>query len=134
MVACDALGSLAGLHLSGSINSIHIAGARITELASFDLANVSTDVVLLRTALQNLDAFASLRAVQGGIAIWDNPALTDMDGLAELEASGGINIRGNAALEHLPAFEALSRLKSLFIEDNAVLSELPSFSALYADL
>jgi hypothetical protein len=134
VVVCDELESMAALRLSGSISSIYIDSARLTELGSLDVSFVLNDITILRTALENLDAFASLRAVQGGLAILENPALTDLDGLAQLELSGGINIRGNAALERLPAFDALSRLKILIIEDNAVLSELPPFSALNADL
>lgn len=126
--------TLEALRVTGAIGSIHISGERITDLGSFEVTSFSSEMIITRTGLQNLDAFAQHKAVTGTLAILENSDLTDVDGLGQLEVSGGLVFRDNPALARLPSFDALSRLKSLMIWDNAVLSELPAFAALNADL
>jgi hypothetical protein len=134
ILTCDELESMAALRLTGEISSIHISGQRLTELGSVGVWGVLSEVILSGTGLANLDAFAELSYVGGALAILDNPALTNVDGLSQFEGGGGLVIRGNAALSRLPAFDAITRLDALMIQDNAVLSELPAFSGLNPEL
>jgi hypothetical protein len=124
---------MAALRLTGWLSSVYINGARLSELGSLGVTSVLNDVVLLGTDLASLDAFAELSFVGGTLAILDNSALTNVDGLSRFEGGGALVIRGNAVLSRLPAFEAISRLDGLMIQNNAVLSELPPFSGLNAD-
>jgi hypothetical protein len=132
-VVCDELESMAALQVTGWISSMYINGARLTELGSLGVTNVSNDIVLLGTALPNLDAFAELSSVGGALAILNNSALTNVDGLSQFEGGGTLVVRGNPALSRLRAFDAISRLEGLMIQNNAVLAELPAFSGLNAD-
>jgi hypothetical protein len=133
-LVCNELESMAALRLTGEMSSIYIDGERLTELGSIGVWGVLNDVALYGTRLANLDAFAELSFVGGALAVVRNSALTNVDGLSQLEASGTLVIQGNPVLSRLPAFDAITRLDGLVIQNNAVLSALPAFSGVNADL
>jgi hypothetical protein len=134
VVVCNELESMAALRLTGEMSSIYIDGERLTELGSIGVWGVLDSVALYGTRLANLDAFAELSFVGGALGLVRNSALTNVDGLSQLEASRTLVIQGNPVLSRLPAFDAITRLDGLVIQNNAVLSELPAFSGVNADL
>jgi hypothetical protein len=133
-LVCESLESMTGIQLPPSMTSLYIDAASLTDLGSFAVEGVESDMAIMNTRLQNLDALSGLRYVGGGLVLQNNPALDDMSGLDGLEVLGTLIIRDNASIEVMPPFTALSRIEGLMVYDNLRLRELPTFPALYADV
>jgi hypothetical protein len=128
---CDELESIAALRLAREMIGLQIQGAKnLSDLGSPEVTTVFYNLVLGGTALRNLDALAKVSSVFGAVVIDNNPDLTSVDGLNQLERVGSLNLHGNPQLSRLPAFDVLSSLDALRIDENAQLSELSAFSGL----
>jgi hypothetical protein len=128
---CDELESIAALRLAREMIGLQIQGGKnLSDLGSPEVTTVFYNVVLTGTGLRNLDALAKVSYVLGAVVIDNNPELTSVDGLNQLERAGSLNLHGNPQLSRLPAFDALNSLHTLRIHDNDRLSELSAFSGL----
>jgi hypothetical protein len=130
-----ALESLSGLQVGASLNDLSLqnlpALTNIDALAALD--NVTFDITIVGTAIPDVDALSNLRWAALGLALFDNPELTNVDGLAGLVAADFLVFDGNARLEHLPEFTNLFTLDSFKLMNNPALESLSlSFPSLQA--
>ena len=105
--------------------------ASLTELPALvhaiDLRRLT---IMENQALQRLDGLDSLRSVESWFDIIDNPVLTDLDGLRNLEYVQRFTIGGNPRLKGLGGLENLSSTESLEISQNDSLSSLDGLQSL----
>ena len=102
------------------------------ELARLQLQTITGNLRIQGTKLIELDAFASLRSVGGGLLVERNAVLRSLLGFGSLTSVGdGLAIRNNAVLESVSGFDMIESVEGeLAIVDNSVLRSLPSFLAL----
>jgi len=83
------------------------------------------------TALTNLNGLSALTSVGGYLEIFNNTALTNLNGLSALTSVGYFTIFNNTALANLDGLPALTTVDgSLTIEYNTALTNLNGLSAL----
>lgn len=125
------LESIAALRMPDTMDEVHITSPKLVDLGRQRVRYIASNLILIRTALENLDGFAELRSIGDGLVVEANPYLKDTNALNELRSLGGLVVRSNAELTRLPNFESLYELSTLMIYDNPRLTELPQFGALY---
>ncbi len=76
------------------------------------------------TDISNLQGLSAVRSIKNGLYIQNNPMLTDLNGLENLDTIGITIIRDNLGLTSLVGLENLDFAQSLFIEDNPNLQSL----------
>ncbi|MEO1260177.1 MAG: T9SS type A sorting domain-containing protein [Bacteroidota bacterium] len=76
--------------------------------------------------INNLDSLISLEKVRGALTIENNPYLSSLSGLENLDSVGAFSIRNNAALSNLDGLENLSQteIASLVFDENENLTEI----------
>ena len=97
------------------------------------LASVSEDLSIEdNDALTNLDGLSNINSVGGNLFLWDNFILTHLDGLSALTSvGGGLTIDDNAALTHLDGLGGITSVGAeLWITRNEALAHLDGLSAL----
>lgn len=105
----DALRSTAGLR------SIEALGT-----ADFDNAAGSV-VVSGNEALEVFEGFDGVRRIDGGVTVWQNPALREVAAFAGLRRLLLLSIAVNPALESLSGLHALEQLERCNVNSNATL-------------
>lgn len=130
MADSPGLTSLAGLAMSGEINSVSLSGPELVDLVALASVTRAREITLEELGVEDLDALRSLRAVDHGLTIEKNSRLANVDGLSGLTRVGQLSIVGNDALTHLPRFPELRQLANLHVAENAVLEVGPGLPSL----
>jgi hypothetical protein len=99
-----------------------------TWLTSIDLPRLTTVGGYLNIynnpALTNLDGLSSLTSVGLDLNIWNNDVLTNLDGLSNLTTvGGGLGIVYNAVLTDISGLSNLTSVWDLYINDNPALCQ-----------
>jgi hypothetical protein len=123
----DALVTLAGLQAPPRLDQLMIMGApRLSDISALAGVEDLNHLVLSNTAVARFEHFEL--EVAELIELASNPALTDLDGLDELEIVGNLMIRENPALERVELPE-LASYEGISITGNAVLQAVPPYLA-----
>jgi hypothetical protein len=103
------LESLDGLQVPSSLDDLTLQNnLALTNIdALVPLVNISFDLFIYGTAIPNVDALANLETATLGVALWDNPELTNADALDGLEATDYLVFEDCTKLERLPEFTNL---------------------------
>ena len=112
-----------------------------SDLASVQVKAISGNLSIQGTSLASLDAFSSLRRIEGNFNILSNAALRSVSGFSMLDSIGGtLLIINNAELSSITAFSALDSIGGSLVigatfgdgtsAGNPKLSSLPDFASL----
>jgi hypothetical protein len=130
-LSCSVLESIEALTLPEEMDSIEFTDTPLTQLTDVSVHTLFDGLSLTKTALTNLDAFASL-VNAGAVSIVSNLALENLNGLNGLTSAGSLGISHNRLLTRLPEFPELATLDELMISDNPRLTTLADFPTLHA--
>ena len=127
----SSLTSLAGLEEAEFQELAIVENASLTGLPAFvNATDLRRLTIMENEALQRLDGLDSLTSVESWFDIIDNPALTDLEGLRNLEFVQRFSIGRNPRLKDLKGLENLSSTESLEISENDFLSSLEGLQSL----
>jgi hypothetical protein len=117
------LQSLAGVELSASMDSVESQDSpNLTDLTALSSVESLEGFVLANTGVENLDALVKLGA--GSITLIENPELSDVSGLRNLQLAPQILIMSNPKLESIPEIPLLGGLEELVVLDNGALRSI----------
>ncbi|HTV24641.1 MAG TPA: hypothetical protein VMG12_38380 [Polyangiaceae bacterium] len=123
----DELRTLDGLHVPPRAEAVDISAApQLSDASALAPLEEIGSLILSGTAIPNLAGY-QLRTAEY-ISLGQNRALTDLDGLSNLQVIGALDIEGNEALQRieLPALDDYDRIT---IIANAVLQTVPLYLA-----
>lgn len=96
--------------------------AAIEDIGSGDFGNASGSVVVSQNdQLEVLEGFDDVRRIDGGITVWQNPALREVLAFGSLRRLELLSLNSNPALESLVGLHALERLEDCNVNQNATL-------------
>jgi hypothetical protein len=123
----DSLVTLGGLQAPPRVESIEInAAPRLVDVSALAPVEVAELFSLGWTAVEKLDGFALENAESVGI--YENRALTDLDGLSDLRRFGNLWVHDNDALLRVE-LPSLEDFVVITIVGNAVLRAVPHYPA-----
>ena len=111
----DALANIDGLSNLASVGSTSVGsiGGNL---------HISDNAVLT-----NIDGLSGLVTVGGGLALYANPALSNIDGLINFESAYAVTI-SNALITNINALSSLTSVASLYFSENNALTNLNGLS------
>lgn len=76
------------------------------------------------TGITHLDSLYTIQQVMGHLSIYNNSALTDLDGLEQLEYAGSISIQENTGIQNIRGLRGVQTTNDIIIWNNDALVSL----------
>ncbi len=113
---------------------LHCAGGAIrsdSDAARFTgCTAVIGDLRVEHSQLEDMNALASIRNVSGALVVADNPRLSELSGLEQLDSVGRLELTGNAHLSSVRGLSALRHAQVVEIRNNPSLTNVNGLEGL----
>ena len=127
--AVEALGAEACSHITGYLKIRWEYIDNVDALSS--IVSVDDYVEFVSTALTNIDGLANLETIGGDLIIVNNANLANVDGLSALTHVGkDVSVTQNPSLIDVEGLSSLASLRGLRIDNNPAVTTLPTFGSL----
>lgn len=100
------------------------------ELIGFSSLTHVDYVSIYNCGLKNIDFLSHLESVEGGILIYNNPALLNIDAFSKIKEMFFLDICNNAVLENVHGLSSLTKAEDVWISENNSLKDLSGLEVL----